>query len=59
MKTVLRVISKEGSEFTDIPNKEKVFPIKESRIVFKGESLLVSYTEFDFDNDTLYIVCIS
>lgn len=58
MKTVLRLIEKGDSEYFDIPNPYNMIPRKDDNFVFKGRSYVVSYVEFDFDDDTVYIVSI-
>jgi len=59
MKTVLRVISKEkGSEYIDIPNPYNMTPRKGDNFVHQGKNYIVSYIEFDFDDNTLYIITI-
>lgn len=58
MKTVLRLIGKGDSEFVDIKNPNNMIPRKDDNFVFKGQSYVVSYVEFDFDDDTVYIVSI-
>lgn len=56
MKTVLRVISRDGSEYIDIPNPYSMTPRKDDHFVWNGISYIVSWVEFDFDTNTLYIV---
>lgn len=56
MKTVLRLISREGSEYIDIPNPYSMTPRKDDHFVWSGVSYIVSWVEFDFDTNTLYIV---
>lgn len=58
MKTVLRIISREGSEFIDIPNPYGMIPRKNDNFVWEQVSYIVSFVEFDFDTNTLYIVTI-
>lgn len=59
MKTVLRIISKErGSEYIDVPNPYNMTPRKDDHFVYMGVNYIVSYVEFDFDDNTLYIVAI-
>lgn len=55
MKTVLRIL-KQGSEYIDIPNPYNMVPSKGDYVVYNKESYVVSYLEFDFDDNTLYIV---
>jgi hypothetical protein len=59
MKTVLRLISREGDKFIDIPNPYNMTPRKDDNFVWKEESYIVSWVEFDFDENTLYIVSVS
>jgi len=66
MKTVLRVISRDywnnkidDSEFIDIPNPYNMTPRKDDHFVWKEESHMVSWVEFDFDTNTLYIVSVT
>ena len=58
MKTVLRIISKEGNEYIDIPNPYNMTPRKDDHFVWKEQTYYVSYTEFDFDDNIIYIVTI-
>ena len=58
MKTILRIITKEGSEFIDIPNPYNIILTKGDNFVYKEQSHIVNYIEFDFDTNTLYIVSI-
>lgn len=58
MKTTLRLISREGSEFIDIPNPYNMTPRKDDHFVWKEKSYIVAWVEFDFDTNTLYIVSI-
>jgi hypothetical protein len=59
MKTVLRILSGiEGSEYFDIPNPYNMTPRKHDNFVWQGNSYVVSYVEFDFDTNTLYIISI-
>lgn len=58
MKTVLRIISREGSEYIDIPNSYNMIPRKDDNFVWKEVSYTVSWVEFDFDTNTLYIVSV-
>lgn len=59
MKTKLRVISREGTEYFDIPNPYNMTPRKDDNFVWKEVSYIVSWVEFDFDSDTLYIVTVT
>jgi hypothetical protein len=59
MKTVLRLISREGDKFIDIPNPYNMIPRKDDNFVWKEKSYIVSWVEFDFDENTLYIVSIT
>jgi hypothetical protein len=59
MKTVLRIVSREGSEYIDIPNPYNMTPRKDDHFVWKEESYMVSWVEFDFDTNTLYIVSVT
>lgn len=59
MKTVLRVISKNGSEYIDISNPYNMMPRKGDNFVYKEQSYGVNWVEFDFDTDTLYIVTVT
>lgn len=58
MKTKLRVISREGSEYFDIPNPYNMTPRKDDHIVWQEESYMVDWVEFDFDTNTLYIIVV-
>ena len=58
MKTVLRLISKKGNEYFDVPNNYSMIPRKGDNFVFLKQCYTVSYLEFDFDNDTVYIISI-
>ena len=59
MKTVLRVISRDvNDEYFDIPNPYNMTPRKDDHFVWKEESYMVSWVEFDFDTNTLYIVSV-
>ena len=55
MKTVLRL----NGKFVDIENPHNMIPRKDDNFVFEGQSYIVSYVEFDFDDNTVYIVSIS
>ncbi len=57
MKTVLRIAGKE-SVWLDIPNPYNMIPNKGDYIVFQQTSYTVSYLEFDYDSNTVYIVII-
>ncbi len=59
MKTKLRVISREGSEYFDIPNPYNMIPRKDDNFVWKEVSYIVSWVEFDFDSNTLYIITVT
>lgn len=59
MRTVLRVISREGSEYFDIPNPYNMTPRKDDNFVWQSSSYIVSWIEFDFDTDTLYIISVT
>lgn len=59
MKTVLRVITREGSEYIDIPNPYNMTPRKDDHFVYLEKCYIVSWVEFDFDSGTLYIVSVS
>jgi hypothetical protein len=54
MKTVLRL----NGKFIDVKNPNNMIPRKDDNFVFKGQSYIVSYVEFDFDDNTVYIVSI-
>jgi len=58
MKTVVRVVTREGSEYIDIPNPYNMLPRKDDHFVWKEVSYIVSWVEFDFDTDTLYILTV-
>jgi hypothetical protein len=58
MKTKLRVISHEGDEYFDIPNPYNMIPRKDDHFVWQGSCYIVSYVEFDFDTNTLYIISV-
>ncbi len=56
MKTVLRIISKEKeSGYIDIPNPYSMTPRKGDTFVHEEQVYTVSWVEFDFDTNTLYI----
>lgn len=59
MKTVLKIITKEGNEYIDIVNNYDMTPRKDDHFVYNRESYIVSWVEFDFDTDTLYIISIN
>jgi hypothetical protein len=59
MKTVLRIISREGDEYFDIPNPYNMTPRKDDNFVWKEVSYIVSWVEFDFDSNTLYIITVT
>jgi hypothetical protein len=59
MKTVLRIIGRKGSEFIDIPNPYNMTPRKDDNFVWEGGCYIVSWVEFDFDTNTLYIITIT
>jgi len=58
MKTKLRAISREGSEYFDIPNPYNMTPRKDDHIVWEEESYMVDWVEFDFYTNTLYIIVV-
>lgn len=58
MKTILRIVRREGSEFIDIPNPYNMTPRKDDNFVWEEVSHIVSLVEFDFDTNTLYIVSV-
>jgi hypothetical protein len=59
MKTVLRIIRKGTSEYIDIPNPYNMTPTKDDHFVWKEVSYIVTWVEFDFDSNTLYIVSLT
>lgn len=60
MKTILRVISRDvNDKFIDIPNPYNMTPRKDDHFVWKEESYMVSWVEFDFDTNTLYIITVT
>lgn len=59
MKTVLRIIDRKVSEYIDIPNPYNMIPTKDAHFVWETKSYIVSWVEFDFDNNTLYIVTVN
>jgi hypothetical protein len=59
MKTKLRVISREGTEYFDIPNPYNMTPRKDDNFVWQSVCYIVSWVEFDFDSDTLYIITVT
>jgi hypothetical protein len=59
MKTVLRIVSRGGSEYINIPNPYNMAPRKDDHFVWKEERYMVSWVEFDFDTNTLYIVSVT
>ena len=59
MKTVLRIVNRNGSEFIDIPNPYNMIPRKNDTFVWKEKSYTISWVEFDFDENTLYIVTVN
>lgn len=57
MKTVLRIISKEsGSRYSDIPNPFNMVPCKGDSIVWKETPYMVSSIEYDYDDNTVYVI---
>ena len=58
MKTKLRVISREGTEYFDIPNPYNMTPRKDDHIVWEEQSYMVDWVEFDFDTNTLYVIVV-
>lgn len=58
MKTVLRVITREGSEYIDIYNPYNMTPRKDDHFVYQEKCYIVRWVEFDFDSGTLYIVSV-
>lgn len=60
MKTVLRVIpSTKGVGYIDIPNPYNMTPRKGDHVVYEEVCYIVSYVEFNFDNNTLYVIVIN
>lgn len=60
MKTILKLIGhlREGENtFTELPNPYNMTPRKDDSIVHKEQCYRVLYVEFDFDTNTLYIIC--
>lgn len=56
-KTVLRIISKDGNTgYHDIDNVGNFEPRKYDHLVYKEQCYIVLYVEYDFDNNTMYIV---
>jgi hypothetical protein len=58
MKTVLRIISREKDIYQDIDSPFNIVPRVNDHLVFKEESYMVEWVEFDYDTGTVYIVCI-
>ena len=58
MKTVLIVVSRDGSQYFDIPNPYNMTPRKDDHFVWDEVSYIVSWVEFDFDTNTLCIVVV-
>ncbi|MFT6125843.1 MAG: hypothetical protein ACJAVA_000285 [Flavobacteriaceae bacterium] len=59
MNTILRIVSKsEKSGYNEIDNLANFQPRKGDHLVYKGDSYIVSFVEYDFDNATMYIVVI-
>lgn len=59
MKTVLRLINSLEGKFIDIENPYNMIPRKDDHFVYNKQPYIVSYVEFDFDDNTVYIVSIS
>jgi len=58
MKTVLKIVTREGSEYIDITNPYNMIPRKDDNFVWEEQCYIVSWVEFDFDMNTLYIVSV-
>lgn len=56
MKTTLKIVTRNSNEYIDIPNPYNMIPRKGDNFVWKEQSYIVSYVEFDFDTNTLFII---
>ena len=57
MKKVLRILSiKGGNKWIDLPETFTYIPRKGDSIVLNQEIYTVMYVEYDFDNQTIFIV---
>ena len=57
MKKVLRIIKAgEKTKWTDLPETFAYIPRKGESVVFNQEIYTVMYVEYDFDNQTIFIV---
>lgn len=53
MKTFLRLIKR--GEWKELPNPNGMIPSKGDSVVFEEKGYIVSYLEFDYDSNILYI----
>lgn len=59
MKKVLRILSIEGgNKWIDLPETITDIPRKGDSVVYNEDTYKVSYVEFDFDEQTVFIVVI-
>ena len=59
MKKVLRILSiKGGNEWINLPETITDIPRKGDSVVYNEDTYKVSYVEFDFDEQTVFIVVI-
>lgn len=57
MKITLRILKGNNAGYHDLRIKT-LCPAKGDLLVYKSESYTVSYLEFDYDTDTVYVICI-
>ena len=59
MKKVLRILSfRGGNKWIDLPETIADIPRKGDSVVYNEDTYKVSYVEFDFDEQTVFIVVI-
>ena len=59
MKKVLRILSiRGGNKWVDLPETITDIPRKGDSVVYNEDTYRVSYVEFDFDEQTVFIVVI-
>lgn len=59
MKKVLRILStRGGNKWVDLPETIADIPRKGDSVVYNEDTYKVSYVEFDFDEQTVFIVVI-
>ena len=57
MKKVLRIIRLDGkTKWIDLPETFAYIPRKGESVVLNQEIYIVMYVEYDFDNQTIFIV---